>query len=139
MPLDLTSLQKAIKALERSLRVAQRGIESKLDAEMQETIRSGVIQDFEVAYEQCWKLMKRWMENNVNAALVDGVTRRELFRCAVESRLIDNVDLWMDFHELRNQSAHIYDERMAVSVFDAAAKFAKEARGLANILERHRA
>lgn len=139
MPLDLSSLQKSIQALERSLKVAGRGVQAQLDVETRETIRSGVIQDFEVAYEQSWKMMKRWLENNVSAGVVDGATRRELFRCAAESRLIDNVDRWMDFHEMRNQSAHIYNERTALNVFEMAAEFIKDVRLLAKTLQDRRA
>ena len=46
------------------------------------TIAAGVIQNFAFTYELCWKFMKRWIEENVNSEIVDGVTRRELFRKA---------------------------------------------------------
>jgi hypothetical protein len=35
--------------------------------------------------------MKRWLEENVGSASVDGVPRRELFRLAAESRLIEEL------------------------------------------------
>ena len=62
------------------------------DRDLQEAVRAGVIQNFEIAYEQSWKMMKRWLEDSVGATYVDGVTRRELFRLAAEHRLITDVD-----------------------------------------------
>jgi len=97
MALELESLRKAIAALARSLRVAgeQAGGE---DVDLLETLRAGVVQNFEVAYEQSWKMMKRWLEANVSPVAVDGVTRCQLFRLCHENRLIDDVDGWMTFH-----------------------------------------
>lgn len=136
MTLDLHSLKKAISALSRSLKVAQKAEKNELmDDDTKETIRSGVIQNFEVAYEASWKMMKRWIETNVNAEAVDGVTRRELFRHAAENRLIDDVDKWMSFHVARNSTSHIYEEEVAVEVFKAANEFPKESRKLLKALE----
>ena len=56
--------------------------EATLPPEIKETVRGGIIQNFEVAYELSWRMMKRWLESNINAETVDGVTRRELVRQA---------------------------------------------------------
>ena len=37
--------------------------------------------------------MKRWIETNISAESVDGVTRRELFRQAAETRLSETLDI----------------------------------------------
>jgi len=122
MPLELESLGKAISALERSLRVAERQAD-RGDVDLQETLRAGVVQNFEVAYEQTWKMMKRWLETNVGSVEVDGVTRRQLFRLCHENRLIDDVDAWMDFHKSRNETSHTYNQATAEDVFKVAGKF----------------
>ena len=74
MNLYLDSLTKSIDALERSVKTA--GSLDTSDDDLRETVRAGVIQNFEVAYEQCWKMMKRWLEENIGRTYVDGVTRR---------------------------------------------------------------
>lgn len=122
MALELSSLEKAIGALERSLRVIKAQV-TESDADLIETLRAGVVQNFEVAYEQSWKMMKRWLEVNVSPDEVDGVTRRQLFRFCHESRLIDDVDLWMGFHKSRNETSHTYDAETAEDVYKVAKLF----------------
>jgi nucleotidyltransferase substrate binding protein (TIGR01987 family) len=105
---------------------------------MRDTVKSGIIQHFEVAYEQCWKAMKRWLETNVNSESEDGVTRRELFRLAAESRLISDVDAWMIFHRGRNETSHTYDADTAEEVYAIAVAFLPQAEHfLKTIAGRH--
>lgn len=122
MNLDFSSLQQSVQALRHSLDESLALLPS-LSPVMQNTVKSGVIQHFEVAYEQCWKSMKRWLENNLNPESVDGVTRKELFRLAAEQRLIKDVDLWTTFHKGRNETSHTYDAETANDVFATAAVF----------------
>lgn len=124
MRLELSSLNKAVFSLERSVKVA----EAKLSQEIQvcdeiETIKAGVIQNFEFTYELCWKFMKRWIEENVSRGIVDGVTIRELFRVGAENRLINDVDEWMEYHYARNLTSHIYDQDVAEQVYKTAVSF----------------
>ncbi|MCD6136538.1 nucleotidyltransferase substrate binding protein [Candidatus Bipolaricaulota bacterium] len=135
MALDLSSLQKAVMSLERALNVAAPDRLKEMTADQQEVIRAGVIQNFELAYELCWKFMKRWLETNLSPMIADGVTRRELFRLAVENRLIDDVEQWMIYHDARNQTAHIYDLEIAQEVYETARGFVRDARKLLQALE----
>lgn len=123
MKLDLTSLEQSIFALRRVLDETTTQMPS-LNPTMQETVKAGVIQHFEVAYEQCWKAMKRWLENNISPEAADGVSRRELFRMAAENQLINDVDKWMEFHQSRNETSHTYDNTTAEDVYVIAAEFA---------------
>jgi hypothetical protein len=92
MNLELTSLENATASLGRSINAAAT-FEATLPPELNETVRSGIIQNFEVAYELSWKMMKRWIETNISAESVDGGTRRELFRQAAETRLSETLDI----------------------------------------------
>ena len=136
MSLQLDSLAQAIDALERSVKIATNLDTS--DNDLRETVRAGVIQNFEVAYEQCWKMMKRWLEEYIGKAYVDNAnTRRELFRLAAGSQLIADVQRWMDYHDERNQTSHTYNEETAQGVFEEAKEFAHDARQLLRTLEAH--
>ena len=133
MKLELTSLESAVASLERSIHAAAT-YEATLPPELRETIRSGIIQNFEVAYELSWKMVKRWIETNISAEAVDGVTRRELFRQAAENRLIGDVDLWMRFHSSRNETSHTYDQETAEEVSASAKEFLSAAQSLLTAL-----
>ena len=89
-----------------------------------------MIQNFEVTYEFCWKLMARWLNANVTTGIATGVARGELFRLAAQHRLIADVDFWMAHHRARNDTAHLYDEEKAMSVYQAAREFAHDAQWL---------
>ena len=129
MTLDLTSLTQSIKILRAS-------VEDNLlngatfSPVQQETFRSGIIQNFEIAYELCWKTMKRWIEENVSPDILFGVPRIELFRRAAENGLIESVEQWMTFHQARNSTSHIYCAAIAADVYDVAIKFVPKAEAL---------
>lgn len=124
MSLELSSLESATAALGRTLGVMNDKAQwLVLSVEVQEAVNGGVIQNFEVAYEQSWKMIKRWLENNVSAIDVDGVTRRHLFRLAAETGLISDVDLWMTFHKARNETSHTYNSEIAAAVLEMAPDF----------------
>ena len=135
MPLDLSSLRKGLLSLEKALEVAAAEKMSAFDQATQEVIKAGVIQNFEFTYEMCWKFMKRWLENNVGATYIDGVTRRELFRLGAENRLITNVNGWIEYHEARNETAHTYDSEKADEIFRIARRFYADAKSLLEALE----
>ena len=136
MSLQLDSLTKSIDALERSVKIAT-SLDTS-DDDLWETVRAGVIQHFEVAYEQCWNMMKRWLEANIGKTYVNNTTtRRELFRLAAGSQLITDVERWMDYHTERNQTSHTYNEDAAQRVFQEATEFAHDARQLLRTLEAH--
>ncbi len=136
MPLILESLAVAVSALERAVAVANDAdTMSNLSDAARETIRAGVIQHFEVAYELCWKFIKRWMANNVGRTAVDGVTRRQLFRLAAEHRLIDDVEQWMRYHDARNRTSHTYARATADDVYAVACRFPNDANELLARLE----
>ncbi len=129
MKLELASLERAVSSLNRSVDAAALHAAS-LPPDLKETVRSGIIQNFEVAYELSWKMIKRWLETNVSSESVDGVTRRELFRQAAENRLIVDVDLWMGFHTARNETSHTYDNETAEEVSSSAERFVAAAQSL---------
>ena len=136
MPLQLEHLQNAIEALFDLLSVAENEERMSQFADVERAgIIAGVIKNFEIAYELSWKLTARWINENVSPGVADGVTRRELFRLAAQNRLIADVDLWMQHHRARNQTAHIYDREQALRVYQATRVFVRDARELLAALE----
>jgi nucleotidyltransferase substrate binding protein (TIGR01987 family) len=130
MPLILESWQKSIDSLERSIGAFKHAKELSLDADILEGLKAGVVQNFEIVYEQSWKMTKRWLSANMGSEYVDGISRKELFRLAAKERLIDDFDAWLDFHRSRNETSHIYDQTTANEVFEKAANFLNYAKNL---------
>ncbi|MBI5400489.1 nucleotidyltransferase substrate binding protein [Candidatus Saganbacteria bacterium] len=128
MILDLSSLEKAISSFNSALNVAlsKQQMEQMSEA-AQKAVKAGVIQNFEFTYELSWKFMKRRLEIDLGSVYVDGLSRKELFRLAVENHLIADVDTWLDYHDCRNETSHTYDEKTAEEVFAGAVKFVKDA------------
>jgi nucleotidyltransferase substrate binding protein (TIGR01987 family) len=136
MALVTVSLHRALDALERAVAVtAGNPAFEAYDDGTRDTLRAGTIQAFEVAYEQCWKMLRRWIDANVGARAADGVARRELFRLGAEQHLIGDVDEWMVYHESRNLTSHTYDAARADEAFAVAVRFLPAARAFAAALE----
>jgi len=135
--LDLTSLEKALTSLSQLYqRVSNEAFMSKQDHVIRFGLQAGLVQNLEFTYEICWKMMKRWLEINAGEN-VEGVTRRELFRMAAENHLIENVDDWMTFRELRNQTSHRYDSKLAEDAQALIADFILAAERLFEYLKAH--
>jgi nucleotidyltransferase substrate binding protein (TIGR01987 family) len=134
--LDLTSLEKAINSLDQlRQRIADEKYMSTQDTVIRLGLQAGLIQNLEFTYELSWKMIKRWLELNVNPESVDGVTRRELFRQAAENRLIEDVEEWMVYHATRNQTSHQYDSSLAEETLNLMADFTRAAQRLLNNLK----
>jgi len=136
MNLDLTSFHKAINSLDTAIKVYQSYLSGEEKAaDFIQTLKAGVVQNFEFTYELSWKFMRRWIEVNIGSYVVDGVTRRELFRQAAENRLITDIEKWMDFNKARNITSHTYDEKMADAVVANALEFIGYAKELFDAID----
>jgi nucleotidyltransferase substrate binding protein (TIGR01987 family) len=136
MPLELESLKNALIALEKSLTVLQSDLGS-FSPDIRDTLRSGTIQNFEVAYEQSWKFMQRWLRKNQSPEEADlPLTRRELFRAAARAGLISDPSPWFAFGEARNQTSHTYDTAQALAAVETAVKFLPQGLDFLSRLER---
>ncbi len=135
--LDLTSLTEAVSSLERTLRFVteRKPIFHDLQKEERDIYTSAVVQHFEFTFELCWKFMRRWLENNLSPGNTAGLTRKQLFRLAAEERLIEDVEAWFRYHELRNLTSHTYNSSIAAEIFDAASPFSLASRELLTALE----
>jgi nucleotidyltransferase substrate binding protein (TIGR01987 family) len=137
MPLALDSLIKSINSLQRGLNETHANTTAPgVDVDMQEILRAGIIHQFTVAYEQCWKFIQRWIRENRTVEGADRPrTRKELFRMAAAAELISDPVPWFEFGDARNLSAHTYDGAQAALVYDAAKRFLPHALELLSRLQ----
>ncbi len=104
--------------------------------DLQETIRAGVVQNFEVAYELCWKFMQRWLRENRGAQETDSLrTRKDVFRMAARFGLIPDPTPWFEFAEARNLTTLTDDAEQAVAAYETARRFLPHAEQLLQRLE----
>lgn len=130
MALDLSSLEKATDALQRSVNVAQTDTASR-NEDILEAVRAGVIQNFEVAYELSWKFVQRWIrENRTPEDAEHPRTRKDLFRLAARYRLIADPEPWFVYGNARNLTSYTYNETQAIAVYETAINFLSDAKYL---------
>lgn len=137
MPLDLTSLRKAVSALEQALlRCENEALLAGLDEVTRNVLRAGVIQHFEFTFELSWKFIQRWIRLNRTPEDADFPrTRKELFRLAARAGLIEDPAPWFVYAEARNLTSHTYNDEEAARVYDVARRFAGDARHLLSRME----
>ena len=134
MQISFHQLEKALIALQTANKIWHRS-EQGGDFALTETARSGTIQNFQVAYEQSWKLLKRWMAHYLGVQDSEITQRRQLFRMAGKHGLIDDVKQWWRFHEARNKTSHVYQEQLADEVALIASSFIAPCEVLMTILK----
>ncbi len=127
-------LEKAVLSLEEGISLYENCDGSH---QMRLALRDAVIQRFEYTYELSWKLVQRWISENVSPEAAAPISRKELFRTAARLGLIDEPQNWFLYHQARNLSVHTYNESNAADVFAAALKFAADAGMLAAALRRN--
>ena len=133
MILNLDSLKDSINALDKSIKVYNK-IQND-DNDLILTVRAGVIQNFEIAFEQSWKFIQRWLNENISPDITSGITKKELFRLAAKHLLIDDVEKWIKFKDAGNSASHIYSNDLSQEVFNEALKFLPYAENLLKRLE----
>jgi nucleotidyltransferase substrate binding protein (TIGR01987 family) len=116
LQLQLEQLSKAVATLVEALGMEPTQIN-----------KDGTIQRFEYTFELCWKTMQSAAKSS---GLLDVNSPRESIRVAAQLNLIENVEIWLDFLDARNQASHVYDQATADSVYEAAKKFLPEVEKL---------
>lgn len=136
MRLDLTNLENAADSLQAALKALDSCERESFSAEIRETVKAGVVQNFEIMYEMGWKFMKRWLTEKLGMAALEGLSRKELFRLAGENGFIDTVEDWILFHNLRNQTTHTYSSDRADEVLDASPDLLEASRKLLTVIKK---
>jgi nucleotidyltransferase substrate binding protein (TIGR01987 family) len=124
------------KLILTSFRTALDTLEKIVPLEETDIVRDATIQRFEYTYELAWKMIKRHLEWS-GAVEADSLPRKELFREAARVKLIEDAEVWFEYHQARNQTSHTYEEKTAREVYQVAKRFAVDARKLLLELERH--
>lgn len=83
-------------------------------------IIDGVIQRFEFTFEQSWKVMKLYLEDQ--GILDEALAPRSTIKVAFKHNIISNGDLWIEMMLDRNRTSHMYDETTAKNIVERIKK-----------------
>lgn len=77
-------------------------------------IIDGIIQRFEFTFEQSWKVMKLYLEDQ--GILDEALSPRSTIRLAFKYKIISDGDIWIQMMLDRNRTSHMYDETIAKNI-----------------------
>ena len=77
-----------------------------------ESLQESCIQRFEVCFDTLHKHLKKYLKEELGLAEIASAPK-PIFRKAHQSQIIDNIDLWMDYTNKRNDTSHDYSEKKA--------------------------
>ena len=90
-------------------------IDESKNNQLSSTLKDGVIQRFEFCYEICWKLMKYYLENE---GIQEAKSPKSTFREAFKIGIIEDGEEWIDMLNDRNLTSHVYDENVAIDIYE---------------------
>lgn len=77
-------------------------------------IIDGIIQRFEFTFEQSWKVMKLYLEDQ--GVLDEALAPRSTIKVAFKHKIISDGDVWVEMMLDRNRTSHMYDEATACEI-----------------------
>ena len=127
--IDYDNFQKSLKRLEKQYKNYQELDESLPDV-TQEAIAESVIQRFETCYDCLWKVLKRYLIEDLGLAEVPN-SPKPLFKLASENKLFASaLEEWLRYTDARIDTAHDYSGEKAQACLDLMGGFIDDAVGL---------
>ncbi len=118
--------QKSLKHLELQYK-NHTTMDETLPILIKEAVSESVIQRFETCFDCMWKILKRYLEQDLGIAnLPNGP--KPLFRIANENNLFkDGVEPWLEYSNARNSTSHDYSGKKALAALDIMGYFIHDA------------
>jgi nucleotidyltransferase substrate binding protein (TIGR01987 family) len=79
-------------------------------------VRDSAIKRFEFTFDLCWKSLKVYLNEKKGIVCA---SPKDCFKEAYRQGIIDYDEVWIRFVDLRNETAHTYQEEMAEKVYSA--------------------
>ena len=117
------SLARLVKALD----TLKRGYTDKPN----ELERDGLIQRFEYTLELSWKTAKKVLQFNG----IESDTPKNVVREMGQLGWVESPEAWIDYIDKRNETSHMYNEEVAVKIFNVIKGFIHDAEKLIETLE----
>lgn len=127
--IDYDNFQKSLKRLEEQYK-NYRELDESLPDVTQEAIAESVIQRFETCYDCLWKVLKRYLIEDLGLAEVPN-SPKPLFKLASENKLFASaLEEWLRYTDARIDTAHDYSGEKAQACLDLMGGFIDDAVGL---------
>ena len=107
-------LTQSVKYIQENLLEDDSVSDEFLDSVLNEMIKEGLIQRFEYTHELAWNVMKDYAEYQGNPNVGGS---RDAIREALQLKIIDNGDVWMDMIKSRNKTSHTYNQATAEEIY----------------------
>jgi nucleotidyltransferase substrate binding protein (TIGR01987 family) len=129
--IDYTNLQKSLKHLEVQFANYQ-GSQGRRELKSidREAIAESVIQRFETCYDTLWKVLKRYLVEDLGLADVPN-SPKPIFKLAGDNDLLSSgVEKWLEYADARTDTAHDYSGEKATATLSIIEDFIDDAIGL---------
>jgi nucleotidyltransferase substrate binding protein (TIGR01987 family) len=129
--IDYDKLQKSLKHLELQYEnYKAAGDRPELSDIDREAIAESVIQRYETCYDTLWKVLKRYMTEDLGLVDLEN-SPKPLLKRAAENRLFASpLDQWMKYANARTATAHDYSGEKAADTLEIVEDFLDDAIGL---------
>ncbi len=109
---DYTKFALSLKRLEEQYR-KHHSMDEKFPEWIQDGIAESVIQRFETCYDCLWKVLKRYLKNDLGVDQIPN-SPKPVLRLANENNLISSpVEHWFEYVDARVGTSHDYDGEKA--------------------------
>ena len=94
---------------------ADKRLQEALETPLSETLAlDGTIQRFEFTFELAWKTLKTFLEDQGLICRSPKACLKEAFKMG----WIDDEESWISLLQARNMTSHVYNEEMAVEIYE---------------------
>ncbi|MBU3093410.1 nucleotidyltransferase substrate binding protein [Clostridium sp. CF011] len=83
-------------------------------------IIDGIIQRFEFTFEQSWKVMKSYLEEQ--GIIDEEISPRSTIKIAYKHKIIVDGEIWIEMMLDRNRTSHMYDETIGRNIVERIRK-----------------
>ena len=127
--IEYDKFQMSLKRLEEQYE-NYRQTDDSLTELTQEAIAESVIQRFETCYDCLWKVLKRYLVEELGIADASN-SPKPIFRLAYENDLLDrSLEGWFGYVDARTGTTHDYSGEKAQACLDIMGDFIDDAVGL---------
>ena len=109
-------------------------LQEVLEREKDDVVRDSSIQRFEFVFDLAWKTLKEFLK--VRYGIISG-SPKGCFREAYKQGLVVYDDFWIEITNMRNETAHSYNEATVEKVYAVLPKALAEFRVLQKAIREH--